>query len=57
MIANFQDFISKAAAAFPVALETITYSEIPISVVAVIADHMQIPLGDVGDFSCLWRCF
>uniref|UniRef100_A0AC34PZT9 Uncharacterized protein n=1 Tax=Panagrolaimus sp. JU765 TaxID=591449 RepID=A0AC34PZT9_9BILA len=40
--------IHKAAAIFPTALESINYSEIPISIVAVIADHMQISLEEVA---------
>uniref|UniRef100_A0A914QV23 Uncharacterized protein n=1 Tax=Panagrolaimus davidi TaxID=227884 RepID=A0A914QV23_9BILA len=40
--------IHKAAGIFPTALESINYSEIPISVIAVIADHMQISLDEVA---------
>ncbi|KAK0417509.1 hypothetical protein QR680_013053 [Steinernema hermaphroditum] len=40
--------INKAAAIFPTALESINYSEIPIGIVAVIADHMQITLEEVA---------
>ncbi|TKR68493.1 hypothetical protein L596_024470 [Steinernema carpocapsae] len=40
--------INKAAAIFPTALESVNYSEIPIGVIAVIADHMQISLEDVA---------
>uniref|UniRef100_A0A7E4W958 DUF356 domain-containing protein n=1 Tax=Panagrellus redivivus TaxID=6233 RepID=A0A7E4W958_PANRE len=40
--------VHKASAIFPTALESINYSEIPISVIAVIADHMQISLDEVA---------
>lgn len=40
--------VHKASAIFPTALESINYSEIPIAVIAVIADHMQISLDEVA---------
>uniref|UniRef100_A0A0M3HX12 FtsX_ECD domain-containing protein n=1 Tax=Ascaris lumbricoides TaxID=6252 RepID=A0A0M3HX12_ASCLU len=39
--------INKAATIFPASLDSINYSEIPIAIIAVIADYMQIPLAEV----------
>ncbi|VDM40655.1 unnamed protein product [Toxocara canis] len=41
------DEINKAATIFPTSLDSINYSEIPIAIIAVIADYMQIPISEV----------
>ncbi|KAI1718523.1 hypothetical protein Ddc_09160 [Ditylenchus destructor] len=47
IVAKNQKTIANIAEIFPITIQTITYSEIPISIVAVIADFREIPLQQV----------
>uniref|UniRef100_A0A915EH18 Uncharacterized protein n=1 Tax=Ditylenchus dipsaci TaxID=166011 RepID=A0A915EH18_9BILA len=49
LAAKKQKSITDAVEIFPMAIQMITYSEIPMSIIAVIADYLEIPLQEVID--------